>query len=499
MKLLLVFLNNEYRTFVPPNLSSLGGYVRRHGHEVKVFDTSFYSDVVNIGNIERNIKAGTYVGVDYSSIGVEHKKGTSDEAILDFIADYKPDLIGFSVYGYTVHIANKISKAVKKVYKDIPIIYGGIEVTLHPDKYIEKSYVDMICNGEGEKALLEVCNRIAFGRDFTGIENIWVKENNEVKKSPIGQFMDMDDLVGYDWDPYEPYQHYSPFNGKLQKMAIVEFSRGCPYSCTFCESTTLKILHSDIGIKKYTRQKSPEKFVDECAHLVEKYGVEMFYFCDGTFLVMPDKVLRILAPLFKEKVNKPFFCLTTVPSVTEERAQLLKDMGCIQVNMGIESGDEQYRSEVLGRPNMTNEKIVNAFKIMRNVDITTSSYNMIGMPWQNRSGVFETIELNRLAKPDWINVSIFIPFDGTLLLKKLQDEGYVPEQLYIGDESQCTVPVPTDMSSDVIEALQRLFVLYCKVPKSLFPLLEKCETDKDLSSKVVHNLQKEYRNILYND
>jgi len=493
MKLLLVFLNNEYRTFVPPNLSSLGGYVRRAGHEVRVFDTSFFPDVVNIGNIERNIKAGTYKGVDYSSIGVKHKEGDSEDAIIDIISDYKPDLIGFGVYGYTIDIAKKISKAVKKAYSDIPIIYGGIEVTLHPEKYINKSYVDMICVGEGEQALLEICNRIERSdRNFSGIDNIWIKENGEVKKALFGQFMNMDDLVGYDWEPYESYQHYSPFNGKLKKMAMVEFSRGCPYSCTYCESTTLKNLHADAGIKKYTRHKSPEKFVEECESLVKKYGVEMFYFCDGTFLIMPDKVLRILVPLFKEKVNRPFFCLTTVPSITEERAQLLKDMGCVQVNMGVEAGDQKYREDVLGRPNMTNERIVDAFRIMRSAGITTSSYNMIGMPWQNRKDVFETIELNRMAKPDFINVSIFIPFDGTILLKRLIEEGYVAEQLVLGDETQCTVSVPTDMSIEEIESIQRLFVLYCKVPKELFPLLELCEKDEKIFSKVMDVLKEIY-------
>ena len=71
MKILFVFLNNEYRTFVPPNLSSLEGYVKKYGHETKVFDTSFYPEVVNIENIIRNQDAGTYMGVDYASVGVK--------------------------------------------------------------------------------------------------------------------------------------------------------------------------------------------------------------------------------------------------------------------------------------------------------------------------------------------------------------------------------------------------------------------------------------------
>jgi len=492
MKLLLVFLNNEYRPFVPPNLSSLEAYVKQGGHDVKVFDTSFYADILNIKNLDRNVKAGSYFGVDYSDYGIEILQRESSVDLLEMVNDYMPDLVGFSVYGYTATKADQLSQAIKDIHPNIPIIYGGIEVTLHPERYLEKDWVDIVCNGEGEKALLEVCNRIEDKKNLKNIGNIWVMYNGEVHKNDLTSFIDPNDIPLPDWSSYKSYQRYGPIEGKIYKLAMVEFNRGCPYSCTYCESTTLKNKYSEAGIKKYTRHKSPERFVKECRHLVMKYDIEYFYIVDGTFLTMPISVLRKLAPLFRKKVNRPFLCLTTAPSITEERAKLLHDMGCDQVNMGIETGNQQYRNNILGRPNITDELIVKAFAIIKSNRIKVSSYSMIGVPWQNREDIFDTIELNRKCKPDRTNVSIFIPFEGTLLTDRLINEGYISGDIQLGDETSCTVDVPTSMSREEIIGLHRTFNLYCKVPKELFPLINECEEDSELSEKILTILNKIY-------
>jgi len=256
MKILFVFLNNEFRTFVPPNLSSLEGYIKKGGHQTKVFDTSFYPEVVNIENMERNINAGAYKGVNYKDIGVPIKEKAAVSDFLKQVEDFMPDVVGVSLYGYTSHIAELLCKNLKDKFPNIIIIYGGIEVTLHSKAYLEKEYVDLICAGEGEKSLLEVCDRVESKIfDFTNIPNIWTKnlDTGEIKEGPLGEFINLDDLNVTDWDSYESYHQYSPYNGILQKMAMVEFSRGCPYSCTYCESSTLKFMHADQGINKYVR------------------------------------------------------------------------------------------------------------------------------------------------------------------------------------------------------------------------------------------------------
>lgn len=492
MRLLLVFINSEYRPMVPVNINMIEMYVKSGGHEVKVFDSSFYKDVINIERDEAHVKVGTFSDIDYSGIGVEIKDKTAVADLVGMIRDFEPDLIGIGVYSFSESIVDNMSKVVKENFPDIPILWGGTHPTIVPEATISKKWVDMICVGEGEKAVLKLCDNIEAGKSIDDINNIWLKKNGKILRNSVGSLIDPTELPAPNFDSYATYQQYGPVEGKIYRLGMVEFSRGCPNSCAYCENPTIKNLYTSSGFTKFVRSKTPRKFVAECKSLVNKYGTEYFYFVDGTFLVMPDKVLEELAVLFSEEVNRPFMCLSTVPSVTEKRAKLLKKMGCRQINMGIEAGNEKYRRDVLNRPNMTNKRISDAFKFVRDAGIHVSAYNIIGIPWQDRDGVFETIELNRIIQPDRTHLSIYIPYEGTQLRERLVKEGYVDDYTKLGDATVCTVKVPRGMDEEEILGLQRTFNLYCKVPKELFPLLEACEKDNEISRFVLEKLRKIY-------
>lgn len=478
---------------VPLDLTCLEGYVKKGGHEVKVFDTSFYTDILNMSNIEKQIKAGSYFGVDYSKYGIQIIKRPMQDDFLSMVKNYQPDLIGFGVYSYNEKHADDLSKAAKEHFPDIPIIHGGIHNTIRPEINIKKNWVDMICVGEGEMALLELCDAIEEGRtDFGNIKNIWTKKNGEVRRMPLRPLIDINVIPTPDWSSYKTYHYYGPIEGRVYKLALVEFGRGCPYSCTFCEGAQVKELSRKADIGRYIRHKDPKKFVDDCVKLIDTYGIEFFYIVDGTFLSMRDSVLEELVDLWSLRVKKPFLCLTTARSITEKRAILLKKMNCFQVNIGIESGNEKIRKEVYNKPPASNETVIKAFHDLRRYKIRTSSFNIMGLPWDNRSDVFDTIELNRKAKVLRTNMSIYIPYDGTPLTKKIRNMGYVDENTELGDESSSTVRLCGDMTREELEGLHRVFSLYCKVPKKLFPLLKACEKDNDNSRFVIEKLKEIY-------
>jgi radical SAM superfamily enzyme YgiQ (UPF0313 family) len=86
--------------------------------------------------------------------------------------------------------------------------------------------------------------------------------------------------------------------------------------------------------------------------------------------------------------------------------------------MGIECGDEYFRRAFLNR-NMTNKQIEEAFRLFREKNIFTTSFNMIGYPFDNDNELTEaTIDLNRNAKPDFVQTSVFYPFPGTELYNR---------------------------------------------------------------------------------
>jgi len=84
------------------------------------------------------------------------------------VAGYKPDLVGFGVYSYTEDKADKLSRDIKNNFKDIPILHGGIHTTIKPKEVLSKDWVDMICLGEGELALADLCDAIEQGGKNAG-------------------------------------------------------------------------------------------------------------------------------------------------------------------------------------------------------------------------------------------------------------------------------------------------------------------------------------------
>jgi radical SAM superfamily enzyme YgiQ (UPF0313 family) len=107
---------------------------------------------------------------------------------------------------------------------------------------------------------------------------------------------------------------------------------------------------------------------------------------------------------------------------------MLKDTGCAYLAMGIESGDEDFRKTYLNRK-MTNAQIENAFYLARKAHIFTTSFNIIGFPFENDHFLTdETVSLNKKIKPDYALFSIFYPFPGTKLYERCIEKNLIDNQ-----------------------------------------------------------------------
>ena len=101
--------------------------------------------------------------------------------IVEHINKTNPDLIAFSILTpYRNHMLSSVS-IIKNAGIDTPIIAGGYDITFLP-QMLEFSDLDIICRGEGEKSLAELCDRIDSKKDYTDIPNLWVKKDNKISQ-----------------------------------------------------------------------------------------------------------------------------------------------------------------------------------------------------------------------------------------------------------------------------------------------------------------------------
>jgi len=326
---------------------------------------------------------------------------------------YKPELILLSFcsnyWGYVKYISKMIKKEL-----NIPIFAGGPHTTLFPDSIRQTKYIDGVCIGEGERAIKELIEKIRKKEDFFKTKNFWFRNGNEIIKNELRPLIEnLDNL---------PLPDRSIFSKKIiLNYPNFNFSRGCPYSCTYCCNNKLNELYK--GKIKIIRFKSVKKSLEEVEQVIIKYNPPEIFFDDDSFT--KDSVwLFEFCKQYKKKFSIPFSCNTRPELFNDEVARILKDAGCKRISIGVESGDEEFRKKYLGRF-MPNKMIIKAFKIAKRYNIMTVSFNMVGMPFEKEENFKKTIELNKILQPSEMQLSIYYPYAGTNLGDLCFKSGFV--------------------------------------------------------------------------
>ncbi|KKN72346.1 hypothetical protein LCGC14_0411730 [marine sediment metagenome] len=328
--------------------------------------------------------------------------------IQDAVQREMPDIVGFTAMSNQIGYVKLWSRWIKEKY-DIPIVCGGVHATLNPGELLAVDSIDMVCVGEGERAVVD--------RRFLTKH---LKTIAALMDNPYPLIEDLDGL------PYPDYSLFDPkvISGARGGTLAVMCSRGCLYNCSYCCNHALR--EAQKGLGKYFRYRSVDNTIGLLEELVGRHQVRRFSFADDIFGANREWILEFCEK-YTKKVGLPFDCNLRVEMVTSGLLAALSGAGCSMVELGIESGSEWMREEVLNR-GMSNQQIVDAFKHARRVGLRTRAYNMIGLPFETPEMARETIELNKLVNPDEIAVFYFYPFKGTKLYNLCQDEGFLTER-----------------------------------------------------------------------
>ena len=350
----------------------------------------------------------------------------SEELMLMKAKKFKPQLIAISCLNNMTVWSKEMCRLFKKEF-NVPILIGGLQPTMVPEMFMRDDWdVDVICRGEGEDAILELCNSIDQGQvDYT-IKNLWFKKpDGEIIRNEMRPLdRDLDTLPFPD---KSIFYEYGAFKDRLYVMA----SRGCPYKCTYCFNHNYQRFYKGLG--NWVRFRKPQKVIEEIVHFKKKYpSIKEVQFYDDNFTLKKVWTLE-LCKLYKEQVfdvyRMPFKALVRPDQIDIEVARALKESGCVYVDMGVESGDDYIRNEILKR-DMSDEQIINAANCFHEVNLPFTSLNMVGFPNETPEQMFKTIELNQKIKPTGALLTTFFPFPKTDLAELAVREGYINEKNY---------------------------------------------------------------------
>jgi radical SAM superfamily enzyme YgiQ (UPF0313 family) len=343
----------------------------------------------------------------------------SDAKVFEHIRDFNPGLICFTAVYTVFDFITEVARRVKRRHPDIFLAVGGPHASLRPDECLE-SVFDAVCIGEGEYPTLELAEQLESGRFPQGIPNLFIKRGNSVERNPTRPFIENIEAL-----PFPDREMWLPWLANPLSRRSVLAGRGCPFQCTYCCNHALRRLADG----KYVRLRSPESIADEILSIKRVlYLMEEMYLEVETLGADLDWALELCSRL--EHINEQYDVaivygtnLRVTPNADyEELFAALKRSNFEFVNIGLESGSERVRRDILKR-NYSNQDVMRAVSAARKQGLKVGFYNLIGLPGETRKDFRETARINRACQPDWYLLSAFFPYPGTELHKTSLEQG----------------------------------------------------------------------------
>jgi anaerobic magnesium-protoporphyrin IX monomethyl ester cyclase len=290
------------------------------------------------------------------------------------------------------------------------LVIGGPHVTYYPETV---QYADYIIRGEAD--------------------NLWGALQN-----PPGEYLlpPVEDITKLPQPDRSIYYDRYPHLAKASSRQFLT-ARGCPYGCAFCSNHLTHRMFPDAPL---IRRREPLQVINEILGVRRQWGLKTVSFTDDVFTLNNDGWLSHFLLLYKRFVNLPFICNTRFDIFNDELASKLKDAGCYGVEMGVESGVQRIRAEILGKGNKPNETIIKAGEVARKYRLKLKTYNIIGIPGETFDDAMETVHLNQKLHADQTSCSFMTPFpkydiakhypEGTVTTSSIYQPGkWVPREI----------------------------------------------------------------------
>jgi anaerobic magnesium-protoporphyrin IX monomethyl ester cyclase len=375
-----------------------------------------YSD---IGGVERYGARKYYHGLGYLSSVLKRadhetallylQREPVRDGFLQQLTTIAPGLVAFSSTTHQHTYVETCARWIKESLPEMPTIVGGPHPTLAPEDVLANPDLNFVCIGEGEYPLLDLANALRDGRDTSCIANLWLRRHGRLIRNPSRPLLaNLDELPFPDRELFEFDRILAANDGWVDMMA----GRGCPYGCSYCCNPALRERFKDLG--KYVRFRSVDNVLAEIRSLASRYAIKTLNFQDDVFTLDRDWALQFSQAYGKE-FEFPFWINTRVERIhDEELVAALAQAGCRGVRLGIESGNEDLRAEILKR-RMSNDEIRHAFALARKHGLNIYTCNMLGIPGETADMIEETIALNRELEPTDLQFSVFYPYPMTEL------------------------------------------------------------------------------------
>ena len=323
-------------------------------------------------------------------------EGDTKSAIQDWIAEFRPDVIGISARNVDdqnmvdpMFLLSPVREVVATCRSrcDAPIVLGGAGYSIFPESALRYLGADMGIQGEGETIFPVLLDRLAKGAPVWGLPGLYLPG----QPPPDRTFAwNLDDL------PLpEPKLWIPTVSGSRELWIPVQSRRGCPLDCNFCSTSAIE------GWP--IRRHSAETITAWLEQLVSS-GFTHFNFVDNTFNLPPYYAKELCRRILERGLEVNLWCIVYPKWIDSELVHLMAQVGCREISLGFESGSEAMLRNINKR--FKPEEVRTVSRMFADAGILRRGFLLLGGPGETRESVEESLAFSDSLNLDALKITV---------------------------------------------------------------------------------------------
>jgi len=341
---------------------------------------------------------------------------TVDDVVRQVVEE-RPAYVGITLFTVGVACGADIARRIKFQLPETVIIVGGPHISSMAAETMRRfTEFDYAVVGEGEEILVNLLNTLESKGDVSQVPGLVYMDRSDLTErlhvAPRHHInRDMDRLPMPAWDLLPDFpQAYSPalFDFPVGPVASIAASRGCPFHCKFCDTSTF-----GAAVRAYSAQ----RVFEIMTYLKSQYGIRHLMFVDDLFTASRKRTTELCNLIIENGLDMTWSCASRVDVVKPDLLHLMKRAGCWEISFGLESGSNELLQKMDKAADVARSR--EALEWTHRAGIRSKGLFMLGYPGESAETIAQTKAFAREVPLTIMNLTKFTPYPGSPIYRDI--------------------------------------------------------------------------------